>query len=153
MNTPSTEYPPVTAYLTVHDGAKAIEFYKDGLGATERFRLTDSASGKVGHAELSLNGGLIMLSTENPAWSKSPQTLGGTPVKICLMVDDADAAFARATAAGATPVMPPTDMFYGFRSASLRDPFGHEWLVQHLIEKVAPDEMQRRWDEMIKQCK
>lgn len=155
MITPTTsfDYGPVTAYLTVKDGTKAIEFYKKAFGATERYRLTDSATGAVGHAELEINGGLIMLSSENPAWNKSPETLGGTPVKLCLMVKNADETYAQATAAGGTGIMPPADMFYGFRSGSVRDPFGHEWMIQHEIEKVAPEEMQRRWDEMVKQCK
>lgn len=155
MTTPTTpsDYGPVTAYLTVKDGAKAIEFYKHAFGAVERFRLVDPASGAVGHAELTINGGLFMLSSENPAWNKSPDTLGGTPVKLCIMVDDADAAFSKAVAAGANPTMPPADMFYGFRSSAVRDPFGHEWLIQHEFEKVAPEEMQRRWDEMVREGK
>lgn len=153
MSTSTNDYPPVTAYLTVKDGGKAIEFYKKAFGATERYRLTDSATGSIGHAELIIEGGLIMLSSENPAWSKSPETLGGTPVRLCLMVKNADDTFAQAVAAGASATMPPADMFYGFRSASVRDPFGHEWLLQHEIEKVSPEEMQRRWDEMVKECK
>ena len=93
-----------------------------------------------------------MLSDENPAWNKSPQTLGGTPVKFSLMVENADAAIAKAVAAGATPLMPATDMFYGFRSGSVRDPFGHEWMLQHEIEKVSPEEMQKRWSAMTGNC-
>lgn len=154
MNTPPTDYTPVTAYLNVQDGAKAIEFYKKAFGATERYRLTDTASGRIGHAELALNGGMIMLASESPAWhNKSPLTLGGTSVKICLMVKDTDASFAQAIAAGATEIMPPADMFYGFRASAVRDPFGHEWMIQHQIEKVSAEEMQVRWDAMIKECK
>jgi PhnB protein len=153
MSTQPTDYSPVTAYLTVKDGAKAIEFYQEAFGAVELYRLTDSATGNIGHAELLLNGGMIMLSSEHPAWNKSPDTLGGTPVKICLMVKDTDASFAQASAAGATTLMAPADQFYGFRCASVRDPFGHEWMIQHEIEKVTPEEMQVRWDAMIKECK
>ena len=146
MNTSSHIYPPMSPYLTVRDASKAIEFYQSAFGATELYRLTDPASGKIGHAEILLNGSLIMLSDENLAWgNKSPQTLDGTAVKLCLMVENTDAAAARASAAGATVEMPPCDMFYGFRCASVRDPFGHKWLIQHEIEKVAPDEMQRRY--------
>ncbi|CAN5908289.1 hypothetical protein BH11VER1_BH11VER1_36790 [soil metagenome] len=91
-----------------------------------------------------------MLSDENPAWgNKSPGTLGGTPVKLCLMVDDVDAIVEQAKNAGATVTMPPMDMFYGFRSGSLCDPFGHEWMIQRQIEKVSPEEMQVRWDAML----
>jgi len=148
--TPS--YPPFSPYITVHNAAEAIAFYQTAFGARERFRLTDESTGKIGHAELMLAGSLLMLSDENPAWNKSPQTLGGTPVKFSLMVENADAAIAAAVAAGATPLMPAGDQFYGFRSGSVRDPFGHEWMLQHEIEKVSPEEMQRRWNEMIKSC-
>ena len=82
-----------------------------------------------------------------------PETLGGTPVKICLMVENVDASVDRAQRAGATVIMPPADQFYGHRSASLRDPFGHEWMLQHEIEKVSPAEMQRRWNAMMTQIK
>ncbi|MBI5801656.1 MAG: VOC family protein [Verrucomicrobia bacterium] len=152
MNTSPPIYPPLSAYLAVHDAARAIEFYKAAFGATELFRLNDPESGKIGHAELMINGALIMLSDEYPAIHKSPQTLSGTSVRFCLMVENADAAVDRAVTAGATVVRPPGDQFYGFRCASVRDPFGHEWLLQHQIEKVSPAEMQRRWDAMAKKC-
>lgn len=145
-------YPSFSPYITVHDATQAITFYHAAFGATERFRLADKSSGKIGHAELDLQGSLLMLSDENPAWNKSPQTLGGTPVKFCLMVENADAAIAKAVAAGATPLMPASDQFYGFRSGSVRDPFGHEWMLQHEIEKVSPEEMQKRWDAMLGKC-
>lgn len=153
MNISSNEYPILSPYLTVLDAAKAIEFYKVAFGATELFRLHDQASGRVGHAELLIYGGLLMLSDENPAWhNKSPSTLGGTAVKLCLMVDDVDATVEKAKDAGATVTMPPMDMFYGFRSGSISDPFGHEWMIQREIEKVSPEEMQVRWDAMLKEC-
>ena len=145
-----TNYPPLIPAFAVSDGAKAIEFYRHAFGATELYRLNDPESGKIGHAELMLNGHLIMLSDEYPAHNKTPQTLGGTTMKLSLMVGDVDAAVARAVAAGATVTMPPRDEFYGHRSAQLRDPFGHEWMLQREFEKVSPDEMQRRWDTMVK---
>ena len=151
MSTPSADYPVLAPYLTVKGAAKAIEFYKAAFGATERFRLTDK-SGMIGHAEIAIAGCLVMLSDENPAWNKSPETLGGTPVKFSLMVENADAAVAKAEAAGATVTMPPMDMFYGHRSGMVRDPFGHEWMIQHEIEKVSPEEMQKRWDAMGSEC-
>ena len=154
MKSTPSDYPTVISYLNVSDGAKAIEFYKQAFGAVERYRLTDGASGRIGHAELEINGSVIMLSSENPAWNnKSPLTLGGTSVKIVLMVKDTDASFAQATAEGATPLMPPADMFYGFRASAVRDPFGHEWMIQHQIEQVSAEEMQKRWDAMVKECK
>ena len=149
MNNPPTVYPPMIPALAVQDASKAIEFYQKAFGAAELYRLTDPESGKIGHAELTLNGGLIMLSDEYPAINKTPGTLGGTPVKICLTVEDVDASVERAQSAGATVIMPPADQFHGHRSASLRDPFGHEWLLQHEIEQVSPAEMQRRWDALV----
>jgi PhnB protein len=136
----------MSPYLTVNGAAKAIAFYTTAFGATELYRLSDPKTGVVGHAEIMLNGSLLMLSNENLAWgNKSPLTLSGTPVKLCLMVENTDAAVERARLAGATVEMPPTDMFYGFRCASVRDPFGHQWMIQHEIEKVSPEEMQTRW--------
>ncbi len=153
MSTSATHYPPFSPYLTVRDADKAIEFYKAAFGAEEVFRLTNQADGTIGHAELTIAGSLLMLSEENPQWgNKSPQTLGGTAVVFCLMVDNADAAVERAVAAGATSQMPVADQFYGFRSGSVVDPFGQEWMLQHQIEKISPDEMQKRWDEMSGDC-
>ena len=150
MNNSTTSYPPLIPALAVHDGAQAIEIYQRAFEATELYRLIDPESGKVGHAELLLNGIMIMLADEFPAFNKTPQTLGGTAVKLTLMVDDVDASVARASDAGATVIMPPSDQFYGHRSATVRDPFGHEWMFQKEIEQVAPAEMQRRWDAMVK---
>jgi PhnB protein len=153
MSNPSTDYPALSAYLTVREGARAIEFYKSAFGATERFRLIDKKSGKVGHAEITIRDTLVMLSEENPQWgNKSPLTLGGSPFTFCLLVDNADAAVERAVAAGATVVMPAADQFYGFRSATISDPEGHQWMLQHELEKVAPEELQKRWDAMIAAC-
>jgi uncharacterized glyoxalase superfamily protein PhnB len=149
-NTPSN-YPAMSPYLTVRDANQAIKFYQTAFGAKELFRLADPVSGKIGHAEIMLNGSHFMLADENLDWgNKSPQTLDGTAVKLCLMVENTDASVARASAAGATVEMPPTDMFYGFRCASLRDPFGHKWMIQHEIDKVSPAEMQARWTAMLK---
>jgi PhnB protein len=149
MNNTITEYPSIIPSLTVHDAVQAIAFYQQAFNAIELYRLIDPESGKIGHAELSLNGMMIMLADEYPAFNKTPQTLGGTAVKLALMVDDVDAAVALASAAGATVVMPPSDQFYGHRSATVRDPFGHEWMFQKEIEKVTPEEMQSRWNAMV----
>ena len=122
-------YPPLSPALTVNDGAAAIEFYKRAFRAEERSRLTDPESGKIGHAELTINGALLMLSDEYPQFNKSPQTLGGTAVKLSLMSADADADFDRAVKAGAEVLRALTNEFYGHRSGTLRDPFGHEWTI------------------------
>ena len=152
MNTMPLSYPPLIPMFAVHDAAEAIEFYKTAFGATELYRLIDPESGKIGHTELMLNGSLVMFSDEYPQHNKTPRTLGGTSMTLCLMVDDVDATVARATAAGATVTKPPSNQFYGHRSATVRDPFGHEWMLQREIEKVSPTEMQRRWDAMVKSC-
>jgi uncharacterized glyoxalase superfamily protein PhnB len=138
------------AYLRMKDAAKAIDFYQRAFGATEKFRLCEP-SGRVGHAELDFGGTTLMLSDEFPEYGiQGPQSLGGTTLSIHLHVDDADALIRRAVAAGATIVRPAADQFYGERSGTVRDPFGHEWNIGHEIEKVTTDEMQRRYDAMMK---
>lgn len=138
------------AYLRVADAPKAIDFYRDAFGAKEKFRLTEPG-GRVGHAELELGGTTLMLSDEYPELGiRGPKSLGGTSLSIHLHVDDADATIRRAVAAGAAIVREPQDQFHGERSGTVRDPFGHEWNIGHEIEKVAPAEMQRRYDELLK---
>lgn len=138
-----------TPYLCVKDAARALEFYTRAFGATELFRLTDPADGKVGHAEIEIEGALIMLADEYPDFGvRSPLSIGGSPVRIVLQVADADAVASRAVAAGATLLRPVQDQFYGERSGNLRDPFGHEWMVSTPKERVSPEEMQRRWNAM-----
>lgn len=138
------------AYLRMKDAAKAIAFYEQAFGAVEKYRLCEP-SGRVGHAEVDFGGTTLMLSDEFPEFGiAGPQTLGGTSLSIHLHVDDADALIARAVAAGATVVRPAADQFYGERSGTVRDPFGHEWNIGHEIEKVTPEEMQRRYDAMSK---
>ena len=138
------------AYLRLKDAAKAIEYYRQAFGATEKFRLCEPG-GRIGHAELDFGGTTLMLSDEFPEYDiKGPQTLGGTTLGIHLHVDDADEVLRRAVAAGGSVVRPATDQFYGERSGTVRDPFGHEWIVGHEIEKLAPAEMQRRYDAMMK---
>jgi PhnB protein len=139
----------VFAYLCAKDADRAIEFYKAAFGATEKFRLCEP-SGRIGHAELDFGGTTVMLSDEFAEYGiKGPLTLGGTPVTIHLHVDDADALVARAVAAGATLERAPADQFYGERSGSVFDPFGHRWMIGHQIEEVTPEEMQRRYTAMM----
>lgn len=139
----------VFAYLRVQKAAQAIDFYVRVFGAKETLRLTEP-SGRIGHAELSLEGGTVMLSEEYPEYGfVGPATLGGTSVSIHLHVDDCDAMIARAVAEGATLVRPASDAFYGERSGTVRDPFGHEWMIGHHIEDVTPEEMQRRYTELM----
>ena len=135
-------------YLRVKDAPAAIDFYKHVFGATEQFRLTEP-SGRIGHIELDLGNTLLMLSEEFPEYGiLAPQAPGTTGMAIHLHCADANALAARAVAAGAVMVREPADQFYGERSCMIRDPFGHEWMLGHEIEKVTPEEMQRRYTAM-----
>ena len=135
----------VFPYLMVRDAQAAIAFYQQAFGATELFRLVEP-SGRIGHVELQLGPSILMVADEFPEYGmRGPQDDQFTGCTIHLHVDDADAMSQRAVAAGATMLMPPTDQFYGERSCRLRDPFGHNWLLGHSIEKLDPDEMQRRY--------
>jgi PhnB protein len=135
----------VFPYLRVRGAAAAIGFYVRVFDATELFRLVEP-SGRIGHAELRIGPMVLMLSEEYPEYGlHAPghgQTLGAS---IHLHVDDCDALADRMVAAGATLEMAPADQFYGERSCRVRDPFGHPWLLGHEIERLEPDEMQRRY--------
>lgn len=140
-----------TPYMIVNDATKAIEFYKNALGATELVRLADAA-GKVMHAELSIHNSRIMLADEFPDMGyRSPRSLGGSPVSILLYVVDVDAQFARALAAGAKETMPIADQFDGDRRGTLTDPFGHVWLLATRKEDISLEEMRQRFETMMKQ--
>jgi uncharacterized glyoxalase superfamily protein PhnB len=142
------EIKEVFPYLRVKNAAAAIEFYSYVFGAREVFRLSEP-NGRIGHAELQIGNGTLMLSDEYPEYDiLSPQSLGGTSASIHLHVANADAVAARAVEAGATMVREPADQFYGERSCALRDPFGHEWSLGHEIEKVSHEELQRRFTVM-----
>ncbi|MEO8227817.1 MAG: VOC family protein [Gemmatimonadota bacterium] len=136
--------PRLTPYLTVRNGAAALDFYARAFGAVEVSRLVDPA-GRIGHAELRIGEARVMLSDEYPEMNVvGPETLGGTSVALHLYTEDVDALAARAIAAGATVLHPVADQFYGDRGGKLRDPFGHTWWIASHIEDVAPDEMARR---------
>ena len=134
----------ITPYLTVRGGSKAISFYQKAFGAKEIIRIGDPA-GKIGHAELQIGTGRIMLSDEYPEMgTQSPETVGGTPTMLHLYVEDVDAVAKQAVAAGAVIERPVEDQFYGDRGGKLRDPFGHVWWIATHIEDLSPDEMKRR---------
>ena len=140
-------YHTVTPYLTVQDGTRALEFYKKAFGAQVVVRM-DGPDGKVGHAEIQIGDSRIMLADEVPSMGgKSPQTLGGTPVALMLYVEDVDALFQQALKAGAKEDRPVKDQFYGDRSGSVFDPFGHKWFLATHKEDVSPEEMKRRMAE------
>lgn len=136
-------YHSITPYLAVDGGARAIAFYAEAFGARERMRL-DAPGGKIGHAEIEIGGSVIMLAD---AWHEGefvPPGGGQVSVSIHLYVEDADATFARAVAAGAVALQPVETKFYGDRSGTLRDPFGHRWHVATHVEDVSKEELGRR---------
>jgi PhnB protein len=140
----------VTPYLTVKGAAAALDFYARAFGAVELYRLV-GPDGRIGHAELRIGDSVLMLSDEYPDFGAlGPVAIGGTPVKLQIYVPDADAAVARAVAAGATLLRPVQDQFHGSRSGMVADPFGHGWFIATQTEEVEPAEMQRRWDRMEK---
>ena len=137
-------YHTATPYLIVNDGARAIEFYKKAFGATELFRMA-GPDGKIGHAEIKIGDSPIMLADEVPAMGhRSPQSLGGSPVSILLYVEDVDAVFNQAVAAGAKVARPVADQFYGDRTGGVTDPFGHAWYIATHKEDVSSEELQKR---------
>ena len=138
----------VFPYLRVKDAEAAIQFYTSVFGAVEKFRLAEPG-GRIGHVELELGNIVLMLSDEFPEYNcLAPQEPGATGLVIHLHCDNCDELAARAVAAGAVMVREPSDAFYGERSCTIRDPFGHEWMLGHEIEKVEPEEMQRRYTAM-----
>ena len=139
----------VYTYLRVRDGAAAIKFYTEAFGAELGMHLMDPADGRVGHAELSINGTVVMLSDAYPEYGISAPGDGPRGYGIHLHVDDCDAVMAKAVAAGATVTRPATDQFYGERSGAVLDPFGHEWLIGHSLEQVSQEEAQARWNAMV----
>jgi PhnB protein len=143
-------YYTVTPYLSIKGAASALEFYKKAFGATELFRM--DWNGKLGHAEMQIGNSRVMMADEFPEMGvRGPQTLGGSAVGLCLYVEDCDALFHRAVSAGATVVRPLQDQFYGDRSGTVADPFGHVWTIATHKEDVPPQEMERRAAEAMKQ--
>ena len=137
----------VTPSLTVSDADKAIAFYREVFGATVLpTRLVDS-KGAVYFSEIAIGDSRVMI-TDEVAGNVSPESLGGSPVRLVIYVSDVDAVMERAVAAGGTIVIPAADQFYGDRSARLQDPFGYLWVVQTHKEDVSPEDMQRRMTEM-----
>lgn len=135
-------------YLHVNGAAKAIAYYAEAFGAKELYRLSEP-SGRVGHAELDIGGTKLMLADEFPEYGLTGPGARATTVTLHLHVDDADEVIRRAVSAGGTLLRAPTTQFYGERSGRVRDPFGHEWSIGHEVEQVTPQEMQRRYTELL----
>ncbi len=142
------EYPQLSPYLSVDGAERAIEFYKDVFGATERMRLP-GPDGRIGHAELQIGSAVVMLADEHPEFGHlGPKTVGGSPVMLNVYVEDVDSVYERAVRGGARVLQPVSDQFYGDRSGSFEDPFGHRWNVSTHVEDVSPEEMERRAREL-----
>ena len=136
-------YHTVTPYITCKGAAKALDFYKTAFGAKEIMRY--DMGGTIGHAEVRIGDSVVMLSDEFPQMGAvSPKTLGGTPFGLCIYLPDVDAAVAKAVSAGCTIERPLQNQFYGDRSATLLDPFGHKWTLATHVEDVSPEEMKQR---------
>ena len=135
----------VVPYLCVRGAKKAIEFYKAAFGA-QLMSMVPMGDELVGHADLKIGAARVYLADEMPGWGavKSPASLRGTSVNVHLWVEDCDAAFARAVAAGAKVVMPLADQFWGDRYGMVSDPFGHAWAISTHKEDLSPEEMTRR---------
>jgi len=138
----------INLYLNIRNCKKAIEFYCEAFGAIEKLSLL-MPDGKIAHAEIEIEGSILMLAEENPEWgTHSPESLGGSPITISLYVKDVDKSFLRALEAGATEVMAVKNEFYGDRAGQLIDPFGFKWHIATHIEDVPKEEMQSRMDKM-----
>lgn len=143
-------YHTVTPYLYVKGAADAIEFWKKAFGATEVLRMP-GPDGTVMHAEIKIGDSILMLAEEMPEWgNKSPKTLGGPSGGYCIYLNDVDAAFAKAIAAGATVLRPVQDQFYGDRSGTVTDPFGHTWTLATHKEDLTPEQITQRFEEFMK---
>jgi PhnB protein len=137
-------YHSVTPYLFIKGAASAIEFYKNVFGATEVMRMP-APNGQIMHAELRIGDSIVMLSDENPqVGALSPRSIGGTAGGLNVYIADVDAVTQKAVDAGAKLVRPVKDQFYGDRSSSIIDPFGHMWSVATHVEDVGPEEMRKR---------
>jgi len=143
-------YHSVTPYLIIKGAAEAIEFYKKAFGATELMRMP-TPQGTIAHAEIKIGDSPVMLADEYPEMGyRSPASLGGSGLSLMLYIENCDEVFKRALAAGAKELQPLQDQFYGDRSGTLQDPFGHVWTIATHVEDVPPDELERRAQEFSK---
>lgn len=137
-------YHTATPYLIVRGAGQAIEFYKRAFGATELLRMS-APDGRIGHAEVKIGDSIIMLADETPEMChRSPRTLGGSAVGLMLYVNDVDTVFNRAVGAGAKEQRAVANQFYGDRSGTLEDPFGHVWTIATHVEDVPPEDIKKR---------
>ena len=144
VNPIPSDYPRVIPYLSVNGAAEAIDFYSSVLGAKERMRMP-GPDGKIGHAELDLGDSVIMLADAmEGAGNADPKSIGGTPVSVMVYVEDVDSVHKAALGKGAKELRPVENQFYGDRTGSFEDPWGHQWFVASHVEDVSPEEMEKR---------
>jgi PhnB protein len=144
----------ITPHLVIRGAAQAIDFYKKAFGAVERVRMPMPDGKTLMHAELQIGNSRVFLAEEFPDMgSRSPASLGGSPLSLHLYVEDVDSAFNRAVSAGGKPKMPPADMFWGDRYCKVTDPFGHEWSLATHKEDVPAAEMPKRAQAAMAQMK
>lgn len=145
-------YHALTPYLIVNDASAAITFYRKALGASELFRF-DAPGGKIGHAEIRIGDSVVMLADEYADMQcYGPNHYGGSPVSMMLYVEDVDAVVEGAVKAGAKLTRPIENKFYGDRSGTITDPFGHQWHISTHVEDVSMEELQKRAAAMDKDC-
>jgi len=138
----------LTPHLVCAGAGEAMEFYAQAFGAVQEMRL-DGPDGKLVHGMMRIGNATLMLAEEMPDWgSLGPKALKGSPVTLHLMVENADAAIAKAEKAGAKVVMPAADMFWGDRYGQVEDPFGHRWSIAHHVRDVSVEEMKKAMAEM-----
>lgn len=142
----------VSTYLIVKDAEKAMAFYEKAFGAKPGVRLAGPGGQGTMHAEVIIGNSTVMLTDESPQWEmKSPETLGGAAASLHVYVEDVDAMFDRAVAAGCTVVAPIMDAFWGDRYGKVVDPFGHQWGIATHKEELSEDEIARRGQEWFAQ--
>ena len=140
-------YHSVTPYLCIKGAQRALDFYQKAFSAEVLYKL-DMPDGRIGHAEIQIGNSRLMLSDEMPempdAIAKSPASLGGSTAGYNIYVEDVDARFKQAVGAGAKVRRPVTNQFYGDRSGTVEDPFGHFWTISTHVEDISPDEIVKR---------
>ncbi|MEZ6042810.1 MAG: VOC family protein [Planctomycetaceae bacterium] len=151
VNTPVSPIPSgyhsVTPYLLIKGASEAIEFYQRAFGAEEVLRLQDP-EGRISHGEIRIGNSHVMLADEHPEMDfLGPQTRGGTTVSLLIYVPNVDEVFAAAIEAGGTELRPLCDQFYGDRSGTLTDPWGHVWTVATHVEDLSPEEITQRFQD------
>ena len=149
MSRPDRYRNSIVPHIYIDGAADGIAFYKRAFGAIELFRIA-RPDGKILHAEISIAGSVVMLGDPDDRLYAEPKALGRCTAGLHIFLDDNEALLRRAVAAGAEQVQPPTDMFYGANSASVRDPFGHVWVLLTWKEDLEPAEMERRGREFFK---